>query len=167
MSRTQPVSYSPLHIILHWVIAALILFQIIFGESMEALERALRNGGTPDAGVSFMGNAHIWVGIAILALTAVRLLVLAIHGIPSPLPSSRLQELASRAVHGLLYLAMILAPVTGLLAWYGGIHTFEELHELAKPLFIVLVALHTLGALYHHVALKDGSLTRMFSTRTR
>lgn len=167
MSRTQPVAYSPIHIILHWVIAALILFQILFGESMEALERALRNGGTPDAGVSFMGNAHIWVGIAILALTAARLLVRVIHGVPAPLPSSMLQELAARAVHGLLYLAMILAPVTGLLAWYGGIHTAEELHELAEPLFIVLVALHILGALYHHIALKDGSMMRMVSTRAR
>ncbi|MCK7612694.1 cytochrome b [Roseibium sediminicola] len=166
MSRTQPVAYSPIHIILHWIIAALVLFQIVFGEGMDALERALRNGGTPDAGVSFMGNAHIWVGIAVLALTVIRLIVRVAYGVPAPLPGSAMQELAAKAVHGLLYLAMILVPATGLLAWYGGIHTVEELHELAEPLFIVLVSLLVLGALYHQFALKDGGLMRMFSTRS-
>lgn len=166
MSRTQPASYSPLHIALHWLIAAMVLFQLIFGERIEELGRALKDGGTPDAATIFMGNAHIWVGIAILVLTIVRLLVRARYGVPAPLPSSRSQELAARAVHGLLYVAMVLVPVTGLVAWYGGVHTAGEIHELAKPLFIILTALHVLGAIYHQIALKDGALMRMFSARS-
>mgnify|MGYP000279711326 CR=1 FL=1 len=165
MTKSQPAAYSPIHIALHWVIAVLILFQLVFGESMGDLKHALRDGVTPDATVSLMGNAHIWVGIAILALTVIRLAVRAIYGVPAALPGSAMQELAARAVHGLLYLAMILAPVTGLLAWYAGIHTAEEVHELSKPLFIVLIALHVVGALYHQFALKDGGLMRMFSSR--
>ncbi len=165
MSTTQPASYSPIHIILHWVIAALILFQLIFGESMGDLKHVLRDGGVPDAATTFLANAHIWVGIAVLALTVIRLLVRAKFGVPAPLPTSRVQELAARGVHGLLYLLMLLAPITGLLAWYGGIHTAEEIHELSKPFFIVLIALHVLGALYHHIALKDGIMMRMVSSR--
>ncbi|GAB4517343.1 MAG: cytochrome b/b6 domain-containing protein [Roseibium sp.] len=166
MSKTQPAAYSPLHILLHWAITALLLFQLVFGESIKDLERALRNGGSPDTATAFMGNAHIWVGVAVLALTVLRLLVRARFGVPAPLPSSRLQEFAARAVHGLLYLLMIVAPLTGLAAWYGGIHLAGEIHELAKPLFIILIALHLAGALYHHFALKDGSLTRMVSSRS-
>ncbi|WP_428686759.1 cytochrome b [Roseibium sp.] len=167
MSKFQPAAYSPFHILLHWIIAALILFQLIFGESIEGLKDALRDGSTPDTATAFMGNAHIWVGIAILALTVIRLLVRTVSGVPAPLPSSKPQELAAKGAHILLYLLMIGAPVTGLLAWYGGIHTAEEVHEVAKPLFIILIALHVLGALYHQLALKDGSLTRMVTSRAR
>ncbi|TYC64737.1 cytochrome b [Stappia sp. BW2] len=165
MSRTQPAAYSPIHILLHWVIAALILFQLIFGESMGDLKHALRDGGVPDAMTAFLGNAHIWVGISVLALTVVRLLVRFAFGVPAPLPTSRMQELAAKSVHGLLYLGLLLAPITGLLAWFGGIHTAGEIHELFKPFFIVLISLHVLGALYHHIALKDGTLMRMISSR--
>jgi len=166
MTKTQPAAYSPLHIFLHWAIAVLLLFQLVFGESMRDLGRALRNGGAPDTGTALMGNAHIWVGVAVLALTVVRLLVRARFGVPAPLPASRPQEFAARAVHGLLYLLMIVAPLTGLAAWYGGIHLAGEIHELGKPLFIVLIALHVAGALYHHFALKDGCLKRMVSSRS-
>ena len=107
---------------------------------MGDLKHALRDGGMPDAATALLGNAHIWVGIAVLALTVIRLLVRAKFGVPAPLPTSRAQELAARGVHGLLYLLMLLAPITGLLAWYGGIHTAEEIHELSKPFFIVLIA---------------------------
>ncbi|POF29684.1 cytochrome b [Roseibium marinum] len=165
MSKTQPAAYSPVHILIHWAIAALILFQLVFGESMKDLERALRGDGTPDAVTAFMGNAHIWVGIAVLVLTVLRLVVRARFGVPAPVPASRLQELAARAVHGLLYLLMIVVPLTGLAAWFGGIREAGEIHELGKPLFIILIALHVAGALYHHFALKDRSLMRMISSR--
>jgi len=165
MSKTEPASYSPVHILLHWVIAALIVFQLIFGESMHDLGRALRDGGTPDAMTAFMGNAHIWVGISILVLTVIRLIVRAVYGVPAPVPSSKAQELAAKAVHGLLYLLMIVVPITGLAAWFGGVRAAGELHELSKPAFIILIALHVIGALYHHFALKDRSLIRMITTR--
>lgn len=164
MSRTQPASYSPLHIILHWVIAALIFFQLIFGESIRDYGRALRDG-TPDAATTFMGNAHIWVGIAVLALSLIRLAVAFTHGVPAPIPGAKLQLVAAKAVHGLLYLLMILVPITGLVAWYGGVHTAGEVHELGKPAFIILIALHIVGAIYHQFVLRDRTLARMVSTR--
>ncbi len=166
MSKTQPAAYSCVHILLHWAIAALILFQLVFGENIKDLGRALRDGGTADAMTALMGNTHIWVGISVLVLTVLRLVVRARFGVPAPIPASRLQELAARAVHGLHYLLMIFVPITGLLAWYGGIREAGELHELAKPLFIILIALHVAGALYHHFALKDRTMKRMITSRT-
>jgi cytochrome b561 len=161
MSTSQPLRYSPVQIGLHWIIAALIVFQLIFGESMADLAEALKDGGTPDATTSFMANAHIWVGIAILALMAIRIAARFLHGVPAPLPASKAQDLAAKAVHGLLYLLMILAPVTGLVAWYGGIEAAGAVHHLMKPVWIVLIALHIAGALYHQFAMKDGTMQRM------
>ncbi len=57
---------------------------------------------------------------------------------------------------------MIMVPVTGLVAWFGGgIETAADLHELGKPVFIVLIAAHVLAARWHHFWLKDGLLNRM------
>ncbi|PVB59798.1 cytochrome b/b6 domain-containing protein [Labrenzia sp. 011] len=165
MSKTQPAAYSPVHIFLHWVIAALIVFQLVFGESIKDLGRALRDTGAPDTLTTVMGNAHIWVGVTVLVLTLLRLLIRARFGVPAPVPASRIQELAARVVHGLLYLLMIVVPITGLLAWYGGIREAGDLHELAKPLFIILILLHVAGALYHHFALKDRTMKRMITSR--
>ncbi|TYC55703.1 cytochrome b [Rhodobacterales bacterium] len=165
MSRTKPAAYSPFHILLHWVIAALILFQLIFGESIKDFGRALRDGGTAGTMTAIMGNAHIWVGVSILVLTLLRLVVRGLHGVPAPAPSSRVQELAARAVHVLLYLLMIVVPITGLLAWFGGLHTAGEIHELGKPAFIILIGLHIAGALYHQFALKDHLIRRMMTSR--
>lgn len=164
MSRTKPASYSTLHIFLHWLIAALIFFQLIFGESIKDYGRALRDG-TPDAMTAFMGNAHIWVGIAILVLSLVRLAIAFTYGVPAPIPGAKLQLVAAKAVHGLLYLLMIAVPVTGLVAWFGGIHTAGEIHEFGKPAFIILIVLHVAGALYHQFVLKDRTLSRMATTR--
>lgn len=62
---------------------------------------------------------------------------------------------------------MIMVPVTGLVAWFGdGIETAADLHELGKPVFIVLIAAHVLAALWHHFWLKDGLLHRMRRQRS-
>ena len=56
---------------------------------------------------------------------------------------------------------MLAVPAVGLFAWFGGSEEAGDLHSLAKPAFIILVALHVLGALYHQFILKDGLLLRM------
>lgn len=67
---------------------------------------------------------------------------------------------ASRATHGLFYILLVAAPVSGLLAvyiwnWMGDIHT------LAKPLFIGLIGVHPAAALFHHFVFKDTTLRNM------
>ncbi|WP_417686305.1 cytochrome b [Roseibium sp.] len=161
MSSSQPAQYGKSQILLHWTIAALIAFQLIFGESIEELGEALREGEAPDFVTTVIGNAHIWVGISVLALMAVRIALRLVHGAPAPLPGPRWQHVAAASVHGLLYLLMIIAPVTGLVAWYLGVHLAGEVHEVMKPLFIVLIAAHVLGALWHQFILKDRTLARM------
>ncbi|WP_374381552.1 cytochrome b [Dongia sp.] len=155
--------YSGLQILLHWLIAALVLFQLIFGESMGEVKDALEQGLVPDPAEQTMADAHYWVGIAILVLVALRIIVRVAQGAPAPIGSGP-QLLVAKAIHGIFYLLLIAVPVTGLLAVYVN-EEIGEVHEIGKPLFIAFIVLHALGALFHHFKLKDETLRRMFVPR--
>ena len=124
--------YSRWQIMLHWGVGALIVFQLIFGEDMGPAWRAVRNSAAAD--MTVMVWAHILVGIAVLALVVWRLALRLTRGVPdAPERESNLIRLAGSLGHWALYGLMILAPVTGLLAWYGGITSLAEVHELPSP----------------------------------
>lgn len=165
MSLSQPASYSRAQILLHWAIALLVFFQLIFGESIADYGHALRDGTTPDSMTYLMGNAHIWAGVAVLVLMLARIALRLTHGAPALIPGPKLQELVAKVIHGLFYLLLVAAPLTGLAAWFLKIRPAGEIHELMKPVFIVLIALHIVGALWHKFVLKDDTMQRMLSSR--
>jgi cytochrome b561 len=155
-----PKGFSLTQILLHWVVAALIVFQLIFGESMGDAWRQVRQGTVP--AFDPMVTAHIYAGIAILALVAWRLVLRFRRGVPVPPAAlSQMMQLAGSVGHWALYALMVVAPVSGLLAWYGGVDTAAEVHELLKPALIILIALHVAAALWHQFWLKDGTLLKM------
>ncbi len=162
MSRATAGGYSSLQILLHWAIAALVFFQLIFGESMSTATRAARRGTEVDPTDATLASAHYWIGIAILALVAVRLIVRLTSGAPEPQTSGNalLDKLAHYS-HWLFYALLVAMPVTGLLAVYVS-PELGEIHELGKPVFIILIGIHVLGALYHQFWIKDGTLRRIF-----
>lgn len=153
-----PAGYSALQIALHWLIAVLVLWQLVFGESLPDAERMLRSGGTPDASLEFFATSHIWVGFAILALVAVRIALRLARPVPAHEPGPA--ALVAKVVHGLFYLLLAAAPLTGIADYYLGWPT-GEVHELAKPAFIVLIAVHAAAALFRQFVRHDGTLTRM------
>ncbi|MHC5652615.1 cytochrome b [Stappia sp. ICDLI1TA098] len=165
-SRATPPSYSPAQIGLHWLIAALVIFQLVFGESIKDYGHVLRDGKTPETLVWLMGNLHIWVGVAVLVLALARLGLRVARGAP-PAPDALHPHLvtAMKSVYVLFYVLLIGAPLTGLAAWYLGIHISGEIHETLKPVFIVLISLHVLAALWHRFVLKDDVMARMLPTR--
>ena len=165
MSKSQPASYSRAQIVLHWLIALIVFFQLIFGESIGDYGHALRDGQTPDSMTFLMGNAHIWAGIAVLVLMLARIALRISNGAPEPIPGPKLQETIAKAIHGLFYLLLFAAPLTGLAAWFGGIREAGEIHEIMKPAFIILIVLHVAGALYHKFVLKDATMDRMVSSK--
>lgn len=154
-------SYSRAQILLHWLIAALVVFQLIFGESIQDYGHVLRDGQVPDGLVWLMGNLHIWVGVAVLALTLLRLSLRVRLGAPQPPALARHLRLTMHATYVAFYVLLVAVPVTGLLAWYGGIHLAGEVHETLKPVFIVLIGLHVAAALYRRFVLKDDVMSRM------
>lgn len=163
MRQTPRLGYSASQIMLHWLIALLVLFQLIFGESMGEVGRAIERGETPDPTDQFLASAHYWVGIAILALVGLRIILRVVQGAPEPVGAG-VQLKVAKAIHAIFYLLLIAVPVTGLLAVYVN-EEIGEVHEIGKPLFIAFIVLHALGALFHHFKLKDETLRRMFVPR--
>ncbi len=167
-TKFAPAGYSFAQIALHWVIAALVIFQLFFGEDIVPAYRAYRRGteATPDDVTN--ANIHVYVGIAIFVLAILRLAIRLYRGVPAP-PSgeSALQRWAAAVVHLVLYAVIFLMPLTGAAAWFLGIHWLGEVHELGKPVIIVAVLLHAAGALWQHFIQKSNVLVRMFKPSAR
>lgn len=163
MSEIQ--RYSIYQIALHWIIAALVLFQLLFGESMTAVVDAAEEGHQAPASDLFLGSAHYWVGIAILSLVVVRLAIRLVAGAPVPAESgSRWMQKAAVTSHGLFYALLVATPIVGLMAFYAG-DPWGDVHSLAKPAFIVLIGVHFAATLFHQFWLRDGTFSRMLSAR--
>lgn len=157
--------YSLYQIGLHWVIAALVFAQLIFGESMTEAIEAAEEGEAVSALEGTLANMHYYFGIAILVLVAVRLVLRLRSGVPPPPPeTSGAIELAGRVSHWLFYALLVVVPVTGLLGFYYG-DPYGEWHTYAKPVFIGLIALHVAASLYHQFWRKDGLMMRMVKPR--
>lgn len=101
---TSSSRYSTVAIILHWVIAAAIVFQLGLGWRM-----GLQKG--PAAFAAF--QLHKSIGITILVLSLVRLAWRLTHHAPSHADQPRWEQLAATATHTFLYGIMIGLPLSG------------------------------------------------------
>ena len=152
--------YSLGQIRLHWIVAGLIVIQYVFHDAISHAWRAMGRGVVPT--FDPMITLHVVAGVAILALAVWRLTLRGRRGTPQPPASGNpLQELIARVTHLGLYALLLLLPVTGLVAWFGGVRSMGEMHELLKGLLLILVGLHVAGALLHQFVLKDGLMLRM------
>ena len=152
--------YSRVQIALHWVVAGLIAVNLVFEDWIKQGWDAIEDGGAPvyDAGTL----AHIGVGVAVLAFALWRLALRWRRGVPAlPAGMSGAERIAAHAGHAALYALMIGVPVVGLMAWFGASGDLAELHELGKPAFVLLVAVHVAAALWHQFVKRDGLLQRM------
>jgi len=78
--------YTGLQIALHWIIAALVLIQLIFGESITDTIEAVERAAAASPLDQFFAATHYWAGIAILALVAARLWIRVVAGAPAAPP---------------------------------------------------------------------------------
>ncbi|RBP15482.1 cytochrome b561 [Roseiarcus fermentans] len=152
--------YSFRQIALHWLVFVLVAYQWFTGDRMTDLFRAA-HGGPPAAVNPGWATIHVVVGAAVLLLMVWRLGIRRSRGAPpQPEQHPALQWLAS-AVHVGLYLDLIGGALAGLVAWFwlpgvAGLH-----HLMMRPVLLVLVALHLVGALWHRFVVKDDIMTRM------
>ena len=163
MSQTNSPGYSVAQIALHWLIAALVLFQLVFGESMVAVVDAAEEGEKATPADVLLSGGHYWVGIAILCLVVVRL-GLRLTTVNKQTRTTSLIEMAALAMHWLFYALLVFVPISGLLTLYVN-DEIGDIHSLAKPVFIVLILAHAGAALYHQFIVKDGTLRRMLVPR--
>lgn len=153
--------YSRLQIALHWTTLVLLGVSYLSSDGIKVAWRAFLRG-TGDAVPSVQGMVHIWVGVAILALVALRLTLRLVRGVPpTPQSGNRLLELAGTAGHWLLYLLLLAIPGSGITAWFFGVKSAADVHEVLFNLGMAVVALHTVAALFHQYVLKDGLIRRM------
>jgi cytochrome b561 len=160
MGMAQPLGYSARQIRLHWLVAVLIVLQFVLHEPIVAAWEQVEDGQSPASGWLIL--AHLIGGVLVLIFALWRLALRQVRGVP-PAPETE-PELLRKAAHWghlALYGLMILMPISGLAAWFGGIEAAAEAHEVMKPLLLVLVAVHVLAALWHQFWLKDGLLLRM------
>ncbi len=126
---------------------------------------------------------HKSIGVLIFLLAFVRLGWNVTHAGPQPIGTPQQAKLA-KGVHHLLYLLMILMPITGyvmsqlhgkavdvfglwtlptLIAPNPGLKELSEnIHSALGTVILIVVGGHAAMALYHHFMLKDDTLRRMF-----
>ena len=170
MQRYTRVSMS-----LHWLIALMLVFNFSLGLYMADL---------PLSPLKLQRYSwHKWAGVTIFFLVLLRLLWRITHRPPAPVPMPKWQLMASEAVHYLLYVLMVIIPISGWLmssahsfqtVWFGVLplpDLLEKNHDLAETLedvhaflnygMLALVGLHVAAALKHQFIEKDRLLSRM------
>jgi cytochrome b561 len=164
--------YNDGAVLLHWLMALIVVAQLIIGFTFADMERG------PARGEVFM--LHKTLGATILVLALVRLVWrLAYPPPPFPVELPRWERIASVWTHRAFYLLLIALPLTGLLAVSGGagaegktttpllggiplplIPGISEdagerlggVHELLVFVTLALLALHVAAALKHQIA---------------
>jgi cytochrome b561 len=166
-------SYGRVTRILHWSMAILVLLQFAkFADRINEGENWLSET---------VGPSHVSLGVLLLVLAVVRIVwAIAQHSHRPPQEPGPLAAFVKPG-HFLLYAALFLMPVAGIMAMIGGGYGVEafgitllpeapevgwagalgSVHSPMAWLLAALVAGHILAALYHHFVRRDNTLKRM------
>ena len=174
-----PRAYSLTQKGLHWLVALMVFILVPVGFYM-----VWRGEVTEfDAVTNQLYTAHKSFGFILLWVVLARIALRWGRGVPAPHATlTNWQRILSGAVHWLLYVVLIAAPVTGWLGVSaygarGALFGFslpeilpkddalaEQLLELHGGLAIVMIALlamHIGAAFYHRLVLRDGVMARI------
>lgn len=164
--KSPPKGYSLSQILLHWLIALLVIFQVIFGEGIEHVAHALAKGKEPNPSDMLEANIHVYIGITIFVLAILRVILRIKNGAPpAPAGTTGAKKWIAAATQHTLYLVIFLMPISGMVAWFGGVELAGFVHTFGKPLIIFLLLLHIAGALVQHFIAKTDVLVRIFVPR--
>ncbi len=161
---TSPVSiYSIPQRVLHWLMAALIIFNLLVAEAMEETVEAFEDGKVPSVDDLAGANLHAYVGIAILCLAVIRLMLRVVQGAPdAPAGEPPMFKLAAKVAHWSFYGLFIAIPFSGIGKYYFGNDTAGFLHAgPLKSLMWLLIAVHILAVLVHQFYWKTSLSQRM------
>jgi len=175
----MPDRYTRTAVALHWTVMALVITALCMGWFMTDLAISplkLR-----------VYSWHKWIGVTVLGLSAVRALWRLSHAPPAPVPMAAWQRLSAHAIHGLLYLMLLVQPLTGWIysnaAGFPVVYLkliplpnlvakdkalaarFEDLHSAGGTILAIAIGLHALAALKHHFIDRDDTLRRMLRWR--
>jgi cytochrome b561 len=175
MIKNTKDSYGALSKALHWLLAFAIWTLMAVGMIMtDILEPPLKWEIYP---------LHKAFGVVVLFFVIIRIVWRFIN-VPVEIDiTNKWQLLLARTTHYLMYIAMLMMPLTGIImSLFSGksidmfglfvIPAFEEkniflaknahsMHFIVAVIFIITIILHIIGALYHHYFLKDNTLRKM------
>ncbi len=180
----EDVSVWPLSLRLtHWVSAALVFAALGLGTYMVQLVH--------DAAERFeLTQTHKSIGVAVLALTVVRLCLRILANAPKPEPAAPLVLLAAKVAHIVLYTLLLIMPLSGWLmatttpvrvpTFVFGIielpyplspdlttyRVAHAIHVVSAIFLASLVVLHIAAAIIHAVLWQDRTLVRMWWRRS-
>jgi cytochrome b561 len=161
---------------LHWLMAVLIIGLGLVGLYMADL---------PNSPQKIKIYAlHKSTGLTVLALLLLRVAWRMADRRPDEVPMPRWQTLAARGVHVLLYVLMLVLPISGWmynsasgypLQWFGLFNlpsltggadpelkgTAHMIHEFGFYVLVLLLIAHAGAALKHHFVDRDDTLVRM------
>lgn len=173
MLKSRPDRYGAVAVSIHWLSAILIMALLGSGfRAANAVDAAAKVG---------ILRFHIPVAIAVLLLTAIRIVWWRIDRKPLPVQGSpRWQERIARWVHVAFYLVILgmVASGIGMMILSGAapavfgapgaiLPNFAEYpprvpHGLGGLLIVGLLVFHAGAALYHQFVRRDGLLQRMW-----
>ncbi len=182
LADPRGLRYGPVAMLLHWVLAAMIVASLGVGLYMT---------GLPFSPLRIkLYSWHKWAGIAILLLSALRLLWRLGHP-PPALPAQvaarmpHWQRVGHRLGHRLMYLLFFAVPLLGWayssalgvpVVWFGVLPLpdfvpvdkalaealLQPLHKYSAFTLAGAALLHVAAALKHHWVDRDGLLARMW-----
>lgn len=160
---------------LHWLLAVLLI--LVFGVGVYMHELPFSPTRIK------LYNWHKWAGVAVLVLSAWRLLWRLGHPPPPASPMPGWQAAAAHATHGMLYLMFFAVPLIGWayssaagypIVWFGLLplpdfvpvdkalaEAIKPWHERSAMLMLALVLMHLAGAIKHQFIDRDGLIDRM------
>ncbi len=175
MSLLPHERYSAVAIALHWLVALLIVCNLMLGLSMVPMPI------TPRKLELYL--VHKWIGITVFLLACARLLWRTRHPAPPPVPAPPWQMRAAAISHALLYVLLLAVPIsgwiyssaTGVQVVYLGLVPLPDLVAKDKAVAAVLkgvhvglncalfllVFIHAAAAIRHHFVQRDVVLARM------
>ncbi len=159
MSNTV-TGYNRTQIILHWVIAALVVFQFVGHEAIVEVYELINKGQEP--AIPVLARAHVFLGGLTLILAIWRVVLRLTRGAPDlPAEENAALKIVAKVTHLTLYAAIFIMPLSGMGAWFGGQEFAATVHAVFKVVVLISVGLHVVGALYQQYVLKTGLLKRM------
>lgn len=170
-------TYGLVAVFLHWLVALTVAGMFGLGYWMVGLTYY-------DAWYKQGPDIHRSVGVLVFIAMLLRVVWRLMNPRPEPVPGHRRWEVvAAHLVHGLLYVLLFVAMVSGYListadgssvsvfGWFdvpsitGRIKGMEDtagvVHYWVTLSVVVLAGIHALGALKHHVIDRDNTLRRM------
>ncbi len=160
-SENSSGGYSQLQRRLHWIVAALVVVQLLVGLWIGTTPRQPQN-------LAFIRNLlilHLATGTVIFGLMFKRWSLRRKLGAPPPSPGTPFDAaMLARLNHYGFYLLLLVMPVIGWLAYLSdrpGAHMWGSLHGALALTLLVAICAHLAGVIYHTAIRHDGVLRRM------